>query len=132
MLLTVILVSVGGAIGNAWNSYQDNLNYGMPRTYQTDASVGHGPTPSHFIALNLHSHIEVIELPGDNASKAKIYDGPTLTGSHTDSILVTLVFKDVNHDGKLDIVVQTSTEQYPMINDNGQFRPLKPGERIDG
>jgi hypothetical protein len=45
----------------------DQVQYGYPRTWQTDVSVGHYPgykdKRSHFIALNLHGYIEVIEMP---------------------------------------------------------------------
>jgi hypothetical protein len=51
-----------------WTQHSlDTLHYGYPRTYQTDAVVGHGDSPahpSHFIALNLDGHLEVIELAG--------------------------------------------------------------------
>src|SRR5207302_7178556 len=55
-----------------WTRYQDDLHYGYPRTYQTDARVGHNDAamPSHFIALNLHGHLEVIECPGADCTKA--------------------------------------------------------------
>ncbi len=61
----------------------DDLHYGRPRTFQIDAYVRHNEAPgmpSHFIALNLRGHIEVIELPGGDASHARIYLGPQLYG----------------------------------------------------
>src|SRR5712691_5080730 len=59
-----------------WQVTIDDWHYGRPRTYQTDQAVGHGDSaahPSHFIALNIKSHIEIIEFPGREISKARIY-----------------------------------------------------------
>src|SRR6266487_4661311 len=50
----------------------DIWHYGYPRTYQTDAVVGHGDSlahPSHFIAINLDGHLEVIELSGGDPKR---------------------------------------------------------------
>src|ERR1700693_4345451 len=66
-----------------WQVTQDDWHYGRPRTFQIDAVVGHGDTPaspSHFIALNLNRHIEIIEIPGGEATHMKVYLGPILVG----------------------------------------------------
>ena len=68
-----------------------------PRTFQVDAVVGQGDSlvhPSHFIALNLHGQIEVIEFPGGDATHARIYLGPHLYGSNASLVPVTLQFVD--------------------------------------
>ena len=111
----------------------DGWQYGYPRTSQTDAVVGHHDSPanpSHFIAINLHSHIEVIEFPGGDVTHARVYLGPTLIGTGQDLVPVTLSFKDVNGDGKPDMIVSVGGTIVVFINDNGQFRPLKPGEQV--
>ncbi len=64
-----------------YNTSMDDIHYGRPRTFQTDAFVGHNESagiPSHFIAINLHGHIEVIEFPGGDAAHARIFIGPQL------------------------------------------------------
>ena len=69
---------------NWWNTTWDDLHYGRPRTFQIDAAVGQNDSasnPSHFMALNLNGRIEVIEFPGGDASKARIYIGPQLYGN---------------------------------------------------
>ena len=84
-----------------WNTTWDDLHYGRPRTFQMDAFVGHNETigtPSHFIAINLNGRIEIIEFPGGDGSKARIYLGPQLYGTGDDLIPVTLSFVDVNGD----------------------------------
>ncbi len=135
--LTMFIMAVGWmgliTLANWWHVTQDDWHYGRPRTYQTDAVVGHNDSPanpSHFIALNLNRHIQVIEFPGGDTSKAKIYVGPTLIGPGQDLAVVTLSFKDVNGDGKPDMVINIEDSHFVFINDNGQYRPARPGESI--
>ena len=109
----------------------DDLTYGRPRTYQLDAVVGHNDSPaipSHFIALNLNRHVEVIEIPGGDSTKMKVYAITTLFGDGEDLTPVTLGFRDVTGDGKPDMLIHIQDAVIAMINDNGSFRPAKPGE----
>jgi hypothetical protein len=102
MLIGWVLLTT---VANWWQITQDDWHYGRPRTYQVDAVVGHHDSmtnPSHFIAINLRRQVEVIEFPGGDATKAKIYIGPLLIGPGQDLTPVTLTFKDVNGDGKID------------------------------
>ncbi len=113
------------ALGTWWQTTQDDWHYGRPRTFQIDANVGHGTTQnpmSHFIALNLDRHIEVIEIPGDDASKSRIYLGPTLIGPGEDLTPVTLSFADVNGDGKLAMIIHVSDSQYIFLNTGTGFK----------
>ncbi|WP_376795645.1 hypothetical protein [Thermogemmatispora sp.] len=110
----------------------DDLRYGRPRTFQTDAFVGHNEAaglPSHFIALNLNGHIEIIELPGGDPSHARIYSGPQLYDPDADLIPVTLSFADVNGDHRPDMIVHFQSTRLVFINDGSSFRPLRPDER---
>lgn len=124
-----------------WNTTWDDLHYGRPRTFQIDAVVGHtdsSSNPSHFIALNLHGHIEVIEFPGGDASKARIYSGPQLFGSGDTLTPVTLSFVDVHGNHHPDMILHfhakgwlgfsDSEQQLVYINDQGTFRPARPDE----
>ncbi len=131
MLLGWIVLSV---LTSWWTVAQDDLHYGRPRTFQTDAVVGHedsATSPSHFIALNLNRHIQVVEFPGGDSMKAKVYVGPILVGPGQDLSAVTLTFKDVNGDGKADLIMNVQDSHFVFINDNGQFRTLHPGENIN-
>jgi hypothetical protein len=117
-----------------WQVEQDDWHYGRPRTSQVDAVVGHAdsPTsPSHFLALNLSRHTEVIEFPGGDATHARVYLGPTLIGEGEDLAVVTLRFKDVNGDGKPDMIVSVQDSTIIFLNENGQFRPARPGEHVN-
>ena len=114
-----------------WNTTWDDIHYGRPRTYQTDAVVGHNDSaasPSHFIALNLNGRLEVIEFPGGDASKARISIGPQLYGSGDNLIPVTLSFVDVNGNHRPDMILHFQDTRLVYINENGGFRPATPDE----
>jgi hypothetical protein len=115
-----------------WTGYQDDLHYGYPRTYQTDARTGHNDAemPSHFIALNLHGHLEIIECPGADCTKALVYIGPVLFGDGQDLVPVTLEFRDVNHNDKPDMIIHAQDQIWIFINDNGKFRPATPDDHV--
>ena len=133
-MIAMLALWVGGSlIFNWWQNYQDDVKYGRPRTYQTDARVGHNDahTPSHFLALNVNRQVEVIEFPGGDATHAKVYIGPTLLGQESDLDIVTLSFKDVNGDGKPDIILSVTNAKYVFINDNGTFRPVRANEHVN-
>ena len=110
----------------------DDIHYGRPRTFQIDAYVGHNETvgtPSHFVAINLHSRIEVIEMPGGDPAHARIYLGPQLFGDGSDLVPVMLRFADLNGDHQPDMIIRFQGSQIVFINDQGGFRPLRPEER---
>ena len=131
-MLAMLALWVGGSmLLTWWQVTQDDWHYGRPRTFQTDAVVGHNDSaasPSHFIAINLNRHVEVIECPGGDCSHAVIYLGPILFGDGEDGTPVTLTFQDVNGDGKPDMVIHIQDQRIVFINENGKFRPAKPGE----
>jgi hypothetical protein len=128
--ITLTLVLLGWLLlGEAavWTQHAlDTWHYGYPRTYQTDAVVGHSDSlahPSHFIALNLDGHLEVIELSGGDPKKAHIYVGPTLSGDGRDEIPITLSFQDVNGDGKPDLVILFNGIEVVYLNTGTTFQP---------
>ncbi len=111
-----------------WTNQQNTWAYGLPRTYQTDQVVGHADSvahPSHFIALNLNGHIDVIELPGGDATHARIYTGPELFGVDAMLTPVTFSFKDVNGDGKPDLLLHVQDQTIVFLNDGNQFKTPK-------
>jgi hypothetical protein len=132
-MVVMLVLWTGGGVVNKWIvAWHDDLQFGYPRTYQTDAVVGHNDqngVPSHFIAQNFHSRIIVIELPGGDASKSRVFIGPQLYGPNNANIPVTLTFMDVNHDHKPDMIISFQDMRLIYINTGTTFRPLEPSEQ---
>jgi hypothetical protein len=132
MLAMLVLWTLLSAALGWFNTTLDDIRYGRPRTVQADAWVGHNEqigVPSHFIAMNLNGHIEIIEISGGDAAHTHVYVGPQLYGKGNDLVPVTLQFVDVNGDGKPDMVVNFQGSRTVFINDQGAFRPIMPAER---
>ncbi len=132
-IIGVLAIFVSGVLAlNWWHGFQDDLHYGRPRTAQYDVRVGHNDTgiPSHFLVVNLNKQVEVIEFPGGDATKARVYIGPTLVGDGQELTPVTLEFRDVNRDGKPDLILHIGDSRTVFVNDNGQFRLAKPSDPI--
>ena len=133
MLLMLLLVVGAGYFASWWQTQQDNMTYGMPRTYQTNAVVGHSDSanrPSHFIFMNLHSRVIVVEFPGGDSAHAIIYTGPVLSGANSDLTPITGEFRDANGDGRPDMLVHIQGQTVAFVNTGSKFRPLQPGEQI--
>ncbi len=125
MILALLIIPVGQSLNSLLSTTLDTFQYGQTRTYQTDVYVGHetGRTPSHFIALNLHGRIQVIEFPGGDSTHAKIYVGPQLYDADADTIPVTLQFIDTHHNHHPDMLVQFRNYQLLFRNVQGSFQP---------
>lgn len=134
MAMMALLAFTISSIGSWWQIHQQDVTYGRPRTFQIDAVVGHNDSaanPSHFIFLNLNRHVIITELPGGDSSKARIYNGPTLFGDGQDLTPVTAEFKDVNGDGRPDMIVHIQDQTLVYLNDGTQFQPLRPGQQVN-
>lgn len=126
-MIVMYFLWVGLTFAISWyNTWQDDLHYGRPRTFQFDAVVGHADSaehPSHFIALNLNRHVVIIELPGGDTSKSRIYNITTLFGDGQDLTPVTLTFTNNKGDGKPDMIVHIQDQRILLHNDGTQFKP---------
>lgn len=125
MLVMVLIFMAINEIGSTWQAHQLDAQYGMPRTYQVDAVVGHNGDsaahPSHFTFVNLHATIIITEFPAGDAAKAIVYTGPPLIGDNAESIPVTGFFQDRNGDGKPDMIVQVINQQFVYLNTGSKF-----------
>lgn len=141
MITMLVLWSLLTVAISWWNTTWDDIHYGRPRTFQMDVVVGQNDSaanPSRFIALNLNGRVEVIEFPGGDASKARIYIGPQLYESGADLVSVTLSFVDVNGNHRPDMIIHLydkgwlgfsdSEQELVYINAQGGYHPASPGE----
>ena len=128
MIAAIVAVLLGQVLLSWWSTTWDDLRYGTPRTYQVDAIVGHETTqtPSHFVALNLRGRIEILEWPGGDPTKMKIYLGPQITGSEATNVPVTLQFVDPHHTHHPDMIVQFQGTQVVFHNVHGVFQLGQP------
>jgi len=121
----------GFSYGVAWyTTWQDDLHFGRPRTAQYDVVVGHNDSrtnKTHLIALNLNRTVVIVEIPGGDTAKSRIYKGPTLFGQGSELAPVTLSFRDLNGDGMPDMIVSVQDARLLYLNQkvNGvwQFVP---------
>ena len=118
-LFLVILVAFLTAytlIPPAIQQWHDDSTYGYPRTFQTDANVGHRGM-EHFIALNNHGTIEVLEIPNDPSptNQPRLYLIVRLSSQGADLVPATLSFPDVNGDGKPDLQVTVLDGSNPSV-----------------
>jgi hypothetical protein len=125
MMAMLVLWLVLQLAGAWWTNEQLNATYQYPRMYQADETVGHSDStdhPTHFIFENLHGQILIVELPGGDYAHARIYKGPTLFSDSADQIPVTAEFKDVNGDGKVDIVLHIQDQRIVFFNTGTGFK----------
>ena len=123
MIVALVAVLLGQLLLSWFSTTWDDIHYGNPRTYQTDAFVGHetGHTPSHFIVLNLHGRIEVIELQGGDPTKTKISLGPQIAGPEAEKVPVTIRFVDPHHTHHPDMLLLFQGTQVLFRNVHGIF-----------
>jgi len=114
------------SLGSWWQHVQDDWTYGYPRTYQTDAVVGHNHDssshPSHFVAVNLRGQVEVFELPAGDPTKVRVFLGPMISGNGADQVIVTVSFTDLDHDGTPDMVIHYGESAEVFYNKGGTFQ----------
>ncbi len=110
----------------AWGTEKYNdIIYGNPRIYQTDYVVGHNHDslahPSHFIALNLHGQVIIVELPAGDPTKSIDYIGPALIAAGDEKIPITLTFSNVNKDRNVDMIVHIQDKEVHFCNNGTKF-----------
>ena len=116
-------VSLSSVLAWGIGKYND-IVYGYPRYYQTDAVVGHNDSaahPSHFIAMNLHGQVIVIELPGGDPTRSYDYIGPNLIANGDDLIPITLSFSDVHHNRQPEMIIHIQNREVIFCNDGTKF-----------
>jgi hypothetical protein len=129
LFLTLLILGwMGLNFFTSWyQGVQNDWTYGQQRHFEINAVVGHSDSqtnPSHFTAENNNGQIIVIELPGNNVSKAKIYQIETVPGNNGNPP-VKLSFQDMNGDGKQDMIIQIGDNNaviyLTLYNNGSQF-----------
>jgi hypothetical protein len=127
MALCAVFVALFLYVPPAWQRHLDDMTYGYPRTFQTDAAVGHGDRAhplSHFIAINLHGVIEVMEIPGDpERHQPSLYLIIRLAMDEADLVPATVSFRDINGDGRPDMLVFVNGTFWVWFNTGTRFVP---------
>ncbi len=116
LVIVVVFLTAYTLIPPALQKWHDDSMYGYPRTFQTDANVGHGGE-EHFLALNNHSTIEVLEIPSypSPTNQTRLYIIVRLSSQGADLVPATLSFPDVNGDGKPDVQVTVLDGSNPSV-----------------
>ena len=134
-LCLALIVMVGGwwllsTVAYWWTGVQENIKYGTPwRTFQADQYVGLGDSPAHpdhFIALNLHGVIEVIQINPQDRSKDAVY---VLASVGDSNVPASLSFRDTTGSGHTDVIVTIGdSTPYTMIllNTGKALVPTQP------
>jgi len=116
------------AIDSWWQTKMADMRYGFPRTFQTDANVGHNGRVSHFICLNLQGEVEIIEIQNGHPDASKIYRVVVLPQDQA-RVPVTISFQDINGDGKVDGLILVGGSEIPMYNNGTGFQSQPPGTK---
>lgn len=122
MVVTILILLVVNALQPRIQAFQDYMHYGNPPTSQLDAVVGHGDSPTnrtHFIFLNLHGKVQVIEIPGGDTTRIRAFVGPTLFGNGADTAPVTGEIH--NDNGHLNLYIYVQGQRIIFINDGTTF-----------
>jgi hypothetical protein len=99
----------------------DDMRYGYPRTYSTDAFVGfheRDGLPTHFVVMNAHRQVLIMIMPGDDPARVSVIKGPYLFGADQDLSPATIDFVDVNHDSYLDLRLHVAGQTTLYLNDH--------------
>lgn len=139
MIAMVVLFVLGSSV-LAWGMLRYNdLRYGYPRTYQTDAVVGHNNDsaahPSHFLAINYNRQAIVIEFMAGDPAKSTSYIAPVyIAGDGGDLAPVTVDFRDVTQDRLPDMLIHihlpNQDQLSVFVNDGKKFRPSNGNDKI--
>ncbi len=107
-------------ISSWWTSTIDDWKYGNPRTYQTDQFVGQGDSPDHpdhFMVVNTHGQVIVIQLNPQHAALDHIYGITTTSDPKTP---VSLVFRPTGNTWAMYVVVGDANPYSVELVSNGK------------
>lgn len=131
--LITVLLWVGVTQLMIWGTNQYNaLVYGSPRTFQIDAVVGQNDSaqhPSHFVAINLHGVVTILDFPAGDASHLRELASFSVPGPSADQAVAILRFIDFEHNGRPTLLITINGVQSMLVNDGDTFRQPTPTEQ---
>jgi hypothetical protein len=116
----------------SYNKWNDDRNYGYPRTTHMKAVVGHGTTAdpySFFTAENLNGYVFIWEItPSSDPTTTHVYYIAQFSGANNDLIPISsITFQDMNGDGKPDMLVTMGNgSTYVLYNTGKEFVQQNP------
>ncbi len=122
----LFMIMVGGwwvfsTIANWWTGVQDDWKYGSIRTYQTDQFVGQGDTPDHpdhFLVVNTHGQVIVIQLNPQHPNLDHIYGITTTSDPKTP---VSLNFRPTGTTWAMYVIVGDTNPYSVELVSNGKL-----------
>jgi hypothetical protein len=126
--LALIVMIVGwfvfSLVADWWTNTTEDWKYGNPRTYQTDQFVGQGDSPDHpdhFIVVNTHGQVIVIQLNPQHPELNHIYGITTASDPKTP---VSLLFRPTGSTWAMYVVVgDTNPYTVEYVSNGKQFVP---------
>ncbi|HEY6541856.1 MAG TPA: hypothetical protein VIZ18_13000 [Ktedonobacteraceae bacterium] len=111
-------------VADWWTNTTDDWKYGNPRTYQIDQFVGQGDSPDHpdhFIVVNTHGQVIVIQLNPQHPELNHIYGITTASDPKTP---VSLLFRPTGTTWAMYVVVgDTNPYSVEYVSNGKQFVP---------
>ena len=105
-----------------WQGVQEDWHYGMPRTFQIDQFVGQDDSldhPDHFVALNLHGQVLVVQINPLHPQLDHIY---SITTTSDPTVPVNLSFRPAGNKWAMYVIIGDSTPySVELISDGKQF-----------
>ncbi len=126
-LCLVLIVMVGGwwlfsTVASWWQGVQDDWKYGSTRTYQTDQFVAQGDSPNHpdhFMVVNTHGQVIVVQINPQHPQLDHIYD---ITTTSDPKVPVSLSFRPTGNTWAMYVIIgDTSPYSVELISDGKQF-----------
>jgi hypothetical protein len=131
MLVMIALVTAASAISQHQQAAAEMQAFNQPIITEAFYVVGHNhdsaSRPSYFEFINLQGRVLIIELPAGDPAKAMVYTGPQILGESAYTQQVTGEFRDLNGDGRVDLIVTVGGQQQMILLNTGtKFVPQQP------
>jgi hypothetical protein len=127
MLVMVVLLTLVVAIYQHQQAAEEQAAFEQPIITEQFQVVGHNhdsvARPSYFEFINLQGRVLIIELPAGDPAKAMIYTGPQILGQSAYNQQITGEFRDINGDGRIDLIVSIGGQQITFLNNGTKFVP---------